>query len=145
MELDLSPYHSLVKITSKQGKKYIYDPVRKKDFVLQPEELVRQTWIQYLHKDFNVNFAALGVEKKVTIGMVSKRYDMVYYSKGQPHILFEFKSYKIAITPDTAQQVASYNLQLKVPYLVLSNGLSSYTFLVDHETAKITQLQKLPF
>jgi len=72
IDLDISSYHSALSISEKDGKRYIFDPVRKAQFVVQPEELVRQTWIQYLHHEHEVSFAALGVEKKITIQEVSR-------------------------------------------------------------------------
>ncbi len=36
------------RIREDQGRKYIFDPLRKKEIVLTPEEWVRQHFIQYL-------------------------------------------------------------------------------------------------
>lgn len=145
IDLDISSYHSALSISEKDGKRYIFDPVRKAQFVVQPEELVRQTWIQYLHHEHEVSFAALGVEKKITIQEVSRRYDMVYFKKAEPHILFEFKSYKTPLDSASALQVAHYNLELKVPYIVLSNGLQTFVYQASHERQEIEPLEKLPF
>lgn len=145
IELDLSHYHSALSISENEGKRYIFDPVRKAKFIVQPEELVRQTWIQYLHHNYKVSFAALGVEKKITIQDISRRYDMVYFKKAEPHVLFEFKSYNTKIDNDSALQVAHYNIELRVPYIVLSNGMQTYAFQAFHDRRVIEPIDKLPF
>jgi len=144
LELDLSTYHDKLTITENKGKRYIYDPIRKKQLVLQPEELVRQTWIQYLHHKHQLSFASLAVEKQLTLASVVRRYDLVYYQKGKPYILFEFKSYKLVLTQDNAQQISNYNLELKVPYLVLSNGLQTMVYTVSQATRQIEKLNVFP-
>lgn len=144
MELDLTRYHTHIKISQSAGKKYLYGVIRKKLLVLQPEELVRQSWIHYLEKEHSFSLASLAVEKGVKVGETMRRYDLVYYQKGTPIILFEFKSYKEKLTEDTCQQIAQYNLTLKVPYIVISNGVQSYVFHVDIENHIVNELTEFP-
>lgn len=144
MELDLSAYHSLLKISSENKVKYIYDPVRKKQLVLQPEELVRQSWIQYLHVEHQVAYAALAVEKQISEGKFSSRFDLLYYKKGRPKILFEFKSYQKALDQSNCLQIANYNMKLKVPYMVLSNGIEHLVYQSDFEKVEIHELTRFP-
>ncbi len=145
LDIDLSVYQKNLSLSVKDGKKYLFDPVRKAEYLLQPEEFIRQLWIQYLHKEHNIGFAALGVEKTIKIQSVSRRYDLVLYHKGVPEILFEFKSYKNKLTSEVAQQVAHYNMELKVPYIILSNGESTYGYQIDHVAKEIKALSRLPF
>jgi len=144
LELDLSNYHQFLVLSEEAGKRYIHDPVRKKKLVLQPEELVRQTWIQYLYREQGISYASLGVEKQITIASKQRRYDLVYYLKGRPHILFEFKSYKLALKSDNAHQIGSYNLELQVPFLIISNGIQSLAYSVSQTTQEIKQLDVFP-
>ena len=144
MELDLTQYHSYIKISQSAGKKHLYGIIRKKLLVLQPEELVRQSWIHYLEKEHSFSLASLAVEKGVKVGKTMRRYDLVYYQKGTPIMLFEFKSYKEKLTEDTCQQIAQYNLTLKVPYVVISNGIQSYVFHVDIENHIVNELTEFP-
>lgn len=105
---------------------------------------MRQTWIQYLHHEHQLSFASLAVEKQLTIAGVVRRYDLVYYQKGLPYILFEFKSYKLGLTQDNAQQISHYNLELKVPYLILSNGMQTMVYAVSQSTREIEKLNVFP-
>jgi len=144
MEIALTQHHSYIKISKSEGKKYIYGIIRKKLLVLQPEELVRQSWIHYLEKEHSFSLTSLAVEKGVKVGETMRRYDLVYYQKGIPVMLFEFKSYNEKLTEDTCQQIAQYNLTLKVPYIVISNGIQSYIFNVDIEHHIVNELTDFP-
>ncbi|MBT8233605.1 MAG: type I restriction enzyme HsdR N-terminal domain-containing protein [Saprospiraceae bacterium] len=145
IKLDLSKYHSELKFSESGGKRYVFDPIRKSNFIVQQEELVRQSWIQYLLISCKIREASLSVEKQVVVNKLKKRIDLVYYSKGNPLVLFEFKSFNISINQNAAQQVANYNLQLKVPYIVISNGLDHFAFFVDFEKQTTTPLNDFSF
>lgn len=144
MDLDLTPFHQYIKISKSKGQRYIYGFIRKKQLVLQPEELVRQAWIAYLTRNHDWAMSNLSVEKSIKIGEGYKRYDLVYYQKGNPAVLFEFKSYKESINENVAQQIAHYNLVLKVPYLVISNGVAHYVFMIDVDQNKYIRQSTLP-
>lgn len=129
----------------KDNKKYLFDPVRKKELIVQPEELVRQSWIYYLHHEHCISMASLSVEKQIKVGQFSRRYDLIAYKKGIPKVLFEFKSYNVNITDEACRQIASYNLTLSVPYLVISNGIVHFAYHLDHEMNDIKSLSNLTF
>lgn len=145
MDIDLQAYHGHIKIRKKDNKNYLFDPVRKKELIVQPEELVRQSWIYYLHHEHSISMASLSVEKKIKVGEFSRRYDLIAYYKGTPKVLFEFKSFNVNITDRACRQIASYNLTLSVQYLVISNGLAHFAYYLDHETSEIKSLSKLSF
>ncbi len=145
LNIDLSEYHQFLDITTSDNKQYIFDPIRKRKFVLLPEEMVRQTWICYLNRVHGIAYASLGVEKQIITSGMSKRYDLVYYRKGKPHLLFEFKSFKIKLSDQTAFQAADYNMALRVPYMVLSNGLSSFLYEIDFENKKVREIADFRF
>ncbi len=145
IEIDLFAYQSTLDLVDADGKTYFQDPVRKKRILLQPEELVRQLWLQYLHQEHQFAFASMAVERSLKIGELDKRYDLVIYEKSNPKYLFEFKSFKLALTQDACQQIAQYNLALKIPYLIISNGQDTYAFEVDHKEGTVSGLQELPF
>ena len=144
LDLDLIAYQDHLQIVLKDDRKMIFDPVRKKYFVLQPEELVRQLWIAYLQSEHGVSIASMSVEKQLVIGEVRRRFDLVIYKKGIPHVLCEFKSHKVEITDNTALQAAHYNALLKVPYIILSNGAFSYCYKIDQDAESVTLLSEIP-
>jgi len=53
----------------------------------------------------------------------SFRADAVVYTKDlQPLVLIEFKAETVPLTQKVLDQIAVYNRQLQVPYLILHNG-----------------------
>ena len=144
LDLDLTKYHKHLRLSEKDGKKYIYDPIRKKSYLLQPEEFVRQIWIAYLHEELGIAHATLGVEKTINSNGVKRRYDLVHYKRGIPYVLFEFKSHTQNIDDSTALQAAHYNQVLQVPFIVLSNGPKTYAFKIDFENNKVVEIAEFP-
>ncbi len=144
MDLDLSKYHEFLKIEKRASERYIFDPIRKDYLLVQPEELVRQSWVQYLIRERNISAASIAVEKQIKLFNEAKRFDLLLYSKGIPQILFEFKSFKTKITESTCQQVAAYNFELKVPYIIISNGLKHLAYAVNFEDHSIEEINHFP-
>ena len=62
----------------------------------------------------------------VEVPLRGKRADAVVYTKDlQPLVLIEFKAETVPLTQKTLDQAAVYNRQLRVPYLILHNGLQT--------------------
>ena len=124
---------------------YVYDPIRKKDIILQPEEWVRQHVILYLakYKSFPINL--MTEELSVNYGKLKKRIDLLIYDINlKPLMLAEFKSYNIALSNETFLQAAVYNRIIKAPYLLISNGIKTIATQVDFTTSSISYLEETP-
>jgi len=92
---------------SNENKSLIFDVVRKKFVVLQPEEWVRQHVLQFLLKEKNYPLSLMNVEKQLVLNNTKKRYDIVVFnSDGSIHLIVECKAPKVAITQDTFDQFA---------------------------------------
>ncbi len=116
--------------------------MRKKWIVLTPEEWVRQHWVWHLIQNKNFPPGLIAIEKKVTINGMTKRFDVL---AGHPaKILIECKAPTVPINQLVADQALRYNLILKVPFLILSNGLDHLLIKVNHETKSIETLSELP-
>lgn len=127
------------------AKWYIFDEVRKKKVILTPEEWVRQNFIQFLHKVHNVPTTMMVLEKDLELNGLKKRADILIYDKeGKPFAIVECKASHIEISQDTFDQAARYNMVLKVPYLVVTNGLNHYYSKIDFEHNKFTFLKEFP-
>lgn len=111
-----------MRITTREGKEYIYDIIRKKDVVLTPEEWVRQQIIHFLIDKKIYPAALFSIEKQLTIGTLRKRYDIVIYKKDTPWLIVECKAENEKLNTHTVQQILAYNSQLKASYLALCNG-----------------------
>ncbi|MCB0515511.1 MAG: type I restriction enzyme HsdR N-terminal domain-containing protein [Chitinophagales bacterium] len=127
------------------NKTYLYDIVRRKYVVSGPEEWVRQHLLHFLifHKNYPKNL--ISVEKGVKVLAQHRRYDIVVYnSNGVPCLLAECKSYKIALNQKTFNQATLYNLNQKVPYLLITNGLQHFCCKIDFATKTFSYLQDIP-
>lgn len=126
-------------------KTYIFDVVRKKYLLLTPEEWVRQNFIHYLNKEKKYPLGLMGVEQMVKYNSLKTRADIVMYNtEGKANIIVECKAPDVKITQDTFNQIAKYNSQLKVKYLLVTNGMNHYCCKMDYESNRITFLEEIP-
>ena len=124
---------------------HIFDVIRKKFVVLQPEEWVRQHCVQYLIQEKNYPISLINVEKVILINGLKKRYDIVVFNPdGSLYIVVECKAPKIKISQTTFDQIARYNLTLKAPYLMVTNGLNHYFCTMNHDAESFEFLETLP-
>lgn len=133
------------RLKNRENKRFIFDDIRKKFVVLQPEEWVRQHCINYLVVQKNYPKTLINVEKELKINGLSKRYDIVIYnSDGSIHLIVECKSPKININQETFDQIARYNLTLNATYLMVTNGINHYYCAMDYETERYNFLKDIP-
>ena len=126
-------------------KTYIFDVVRKKYLLITPEEWVRQNFIHYLNKEKKYPLGLMGVEQMVKYNSLKTRADIVMYNtEGKANIIVECKAPDVKITQDTFNQIAKYNSQLKVKYLLVTNGMNHYCCKMDYESNRITFLEEIP-
>lgn len=134
-----------LKMKSEAEKTYIFDVVRKKYLLLTAEEWVRQNFIHYLNKEKKYPLGLMGVEQMVKYNSLKTRADIVLYNTvGKAHIIVECKATDVKITQDTFNQIAKYNSQLKVKYLMVTNGMNHYCCKMDYESNRITFLEEIP-
>lgn len=127
------------------GKLFILDPSRKKYIVLTPEEWVRQNCLHYLRDTKKYPISLLAVEKGIKINNQNLRYDIVAYNKqATPILLVECKAPGVKIDQSTFDQIAVYNLELKVPFLLVTNGIDHYCCVADFENRKYNFLKEVP-
>ena len=128
-----------------ENKVSIFDSIRKKFVVLQPEEWVRQHCIEFLINEKGYPISLINVEKELTINSLKKRYDIVIYnSDGTIHLIVECKAPKILINQKTFDQIARYNLELNATYLMVTNGLNHYYCQMDFELERYQFLKDIP-
>lgn len=108
------------------GKQMIWDKIRKKDIILTPEEWVRQNFIQYLVQSLKYPGSLLAIEKEIHVANLSKRCDIVVYKDAHPWMIVECKEPAVSINQKVLEQILNYNMTLKVPFLVLTNGSQTY-------------------
>lgn len=141
--LNLPTYNFKLKSNEKQT--LIFDILRKKYFVLTPEEWVRQHIVKYLLNEKKYPSSLIALEKQLTVNNQKKRTDILVFNQmGLPHLIVECKAPHIPITQDTFDQIARYNLKLNASYLMVSNGLTHYFCKMDFEKKSYIFLAELP-
>ena len=142
-ELNLPQYS--FKITGKDGNEMILDPVRRKYVKLTPEEWVRQNFVQYLINEGKYPAGLLGIEILFRFNKLKRRVDILVHNRtGEPVLIVECKSPDVKIDESVFEQIATYNMKFKVPYLVVTNGLHHYACKIDHKEMKFEYLLVIP-
>lgn len=145
LKLPLQNLQSSLEIKQADGKIQVFDPLRKKFLIMQPEELVRQLIIRYLKLYHDYPYARMAAERALDINGKMKRFDLIIFDKqGKPWMLVECKSFEIQLNDAAAFQAAEYNNLLNCPFLMLTNGIDSYVCRVDFENKTTTFLNDLP-
>lgn len=105
----------------------IFDSIRNKYVALTPEEWVRQNFLQYLIRIKKMPPSLIRVEMFLELNGLAKRSDIVVHDRqGNPLLAVECKAPTVKITQSVFEQLARYNLQLNVPWLAVTNGLTHF-------------------
>lgn len=131
-----------IKLKEENKQTYIFDIIRKKYFVLTPEEWVRQHVIHLLITHYGYPKSLFKIEKGHLYNSLQKRTDiMVYNRDGKVHLLVECKANFESINQKTLIQVMQYNLFHKANYVLITNGLTNFCFdLMEQESKQITDI-----
>ena len=117
----------------KKNIKKIWDPLRKKEVALTPEEDVRQWFISRLHSLIGVPMHMMMSEVGFSIGDKKLRADIVVYGRNaSPVAVVECKRPDIELDQAVLDQAVVYNMVLNVRYIFITNGRS--TFVCRRET-----------
>lgn len=131
------------KIKKDKDKEFIFDDIRKQWIMLTPEEWVRQNFLQYLVQVKKYPSSLIAVEKEIRLGDLVKRFDIVVYdSSTNPWMIVECKEMQVALTGAVLNQALRYNITLKVPYIVITNGSFCYGFALN--SGGLLELNDLP-
>jgi len=123
----------------------IFDEVRKKWLKLSPEEWVRQHLVMYLHHVLGYPLTLMSLEKEIRSATRSLRPDLVVYNRsGNPVLLAECKAPHVKTGNETFAQAAAYNRHFKVPFLLITNGISHYCARIDPEAGSFAFLESIP-
>ncbi|MCB2194767.1 MAG: type I restriction enzyme HsdR N-terminal domain-containing protein [Bacteroidetes bacterium] len=141
--LNLPTYSFNIKLI--EQRKHIFDFIRKKFVILTPEEWVRQNFLRYLVDEKNYPASLIAIEKEFKLNNLSKRSDAVVYNKmGKPFLIVEFKAPDVKIDQKVFDQIARYNMKLKVNYLMVSNGMEHYCCMLDYSKNSYVFLKEIP-
>lgn len=145
IDINLHEFRSQLKVRFEGNTKFIWDPLRKKYLVPQPEELVRQLLILYLTQKLDYPISRIQVEKSLKVFGQNKRYDIIVYDQDiKPYLLIECKSHKEPINQSVLDQASRYNITLNAPYLLVTNGVQTYCCAIDKGNKKAKFLREVP-
>lgn len=131
------------KTEEREGKTYVFDPLRRRSVLLTPEEEVRQRVLHLLVERMGVPAGLLAVEYSMKVNGLDKRADAVVFgSDGKPLMVVECKAKHVDLTPSVLDQALRYHAALRPRYLLLSNGVTTYCFKVD--ASSLLPLDHLP-
>ena len=131
------------KTEEREGRTYVFDPLRRRFVALTPEEEVRQKVLYLLVEHLKVPAGLLAVEYSVKVNGMDKRADAVVFgAEGQPLMIVECKAASVALTEAVLDQAVRYHSALKPKFLLLTNGTATYCFKAEGQA--LVPLDHLP-
>ena len=108
-------------------KRTIWDPLRKKEVALTPEEHVRQWFIGVLTQNLHVPMHLMMSETGFRLGDKQFRADILVYDRAvHPLMVVECKRPEVELTQEVLDQAIRYNMVLNVRYIIITNGTKTY-------------------
>ena len=133
------------KFKQEENSLFILDEFRNKFIKITPEEWIRQNFLKFITEHLKYPKSLLKIESKINKDNTRKRTDIIVMDKSlNPFMLVECKNTNIELNQETLNQIAQYNLKVKAPFIVITNGLNHYIFNIDFENNKIVQLNNFP-
>lgn len=123
----------------------IFDPLRKKEVTLTPEEKVRQWFIGVLKDSIGVPEHMMMSEVEFKFGAASKSYRadiLIYDRQGSPLAVVECKRPETALGKQTLEQALRYDMVLGVRHFIITNGTETYFF--SRKEGRIIALNSAP-
>lgn len=137
--------HFDINIKEEDGKRSVFDILRKRYVALTPEEWVRQHFIHYLISEKHYPAALMANEISLSINGMNRRADSVLYNnEAVPLMLIEYKAPTVKITQKVFLQIEAYNHVFHVPWLIVSNGITHFCCHIDYNTNSIHFLKDIP-
>ena len=120
-------------VSRRPDQNQIWCPIRKKWIHSDPEEWVRQLWVQFIINSTPIGAGRIAVEKSNLLSS-GRRYDLVVFDKkGSPFLLAEFKAPSVPFSHKHLHQLGDYNADLDSAFILWSNGLRSWIFDVKNQ------------
>jgi hypothetical protein len=142
-KLNLPEYSFRIKTV--EEKTFIFDPLRKKYVRLTKEEWVRQNFVKFLIDEKKFPPSLMNVEAGLKVNSNALRADMVVFDRcGNPALAAEFKAPEVKISQQTFDQIVRYNMQLKVKFLIVSNGLEHFCCQINYADNSYSFLREIP-
>ena len=129
-------------IKIEDNKELIFCIIRKRWFIITPEEWVRQNFLLYLIEILKYPASLIAVEKQLLLGEMKKRFDIVVYKNDSPFMIIECKEMKVPLSQNTLVQVLNYNTNIQALYIVVTNG--NYCMAYKKEQNQFVEVYEFP-
>lgn len=127
------------------GKTEVFDVLRRKYVALEPEELVRQYFVNYMINYLGYPASHIANEVSLTLNDTRRRCDtLVFDAAIRPLMIVEYKAPYVVIDQNIFDQIVSYNMVLHARYLIVSNGLRHFCCRIDYTTGNYSFLPQIP-
>lgn len=104
----------------------VFDPLRRKEVSLTPEEQVRQWCIGVLADSCKVPLHMMMSEASIHLGAKTYRVDIIVYDRQvRPLMVVECKRPEVPLDRAVLDQAIRYNMVLNVKYIMITNGNST--------------------
>lgn len=134
-----------LKITQKGEEVYVWCVFRKKRLLLTPEEWVRQHVLHFLVEHKSVPQSLIAAEYGIEVNKMIRRCDGVIFNKeGEAVVVIECKAPEIKLTEAVLHQIAQYNFNLRVEWLIMTNGLETIVAKVNQKTGEVSYSEEIP-
>lgn len=118
----------------------VWDPLRKKNVALTPEEKVRQWFIVLLRDSMLVPQHMMNSEVSFKFGAKDYRADILVFDRNaKPVMVVECKRPDVSLDQKVIDQTIRYNMVLDVRYIVVTNGEKTFMFERSGETFQIVK------
>lgn len=129
------------RIKTEEGKRYIFDTIRKSWLLLTGEEWVRQNFVNYLVHGLHYPSTVIALEKEIRLGELKKRFDILVYDEfHKPWLLVECKEPDVKLSEVVLQQVLRYNISVPVQYIIITNGIGTIGWKKENELILIQEM-----
>ena len=115
-----------------QDMRTVFDPLRRKEVALTPEEEVRQWCIKVMSENLGVPLHMMMSEASLKLGAKQYRAGILVYDRTlSPVMVVECKRPDVELTPEVLDQALRYNMVLNVRYVAITNGSRTFVCAVD--------------
>ncbi len=134
------------KISEREGKRRLWDPIRMKYVAITPEEIVRQGFVSFLIGEKKYPASHISNEQAIVLNGMNRRCDSVVYDKnGCPKVIIEYKAPTVVLSQKVFDQISKYNFVMHVDYLIVSNGMNHYCVKMNYDNCTYSFLTDIPY
>lgn len=134
-----------IRVRLAEGRREVFDPLRRRWVRLSPEEWVRQHFVHWLTHALGYPPGLIANEAELRVGGKSLRPDTVVYGRDlRALMVVEYKAPDVPLTEAVFRQATAYNTILRAPYIAVSNGMAHHCLAADAATGKYRWLTRMP-